>query len=210
MKRLIIMTIVFVGCLQTAFAQNTIESIRKAYQGQKEEIARMSENFPGEGTPPVYYHLHVSQNLPGTGMHHENVRMYYGELPSEEEGDPFPPHYLSFVSAKYNFAAREYYEEYLYDDKGQLMFIYAYTPNEELTRMLEFRLYFAGQRLLRLDVKASGDSVSFSDPLLASSFKDVYTGTTIPEEYSEYCSIYTSWASNYLKMFEAIDNRTHL
>ena len=210
MKRLIIMTIVFVGCLQTTLAQNTIESIRKAYQGQKEEIARMSENFPGEDTPHVYYHLHVSQNLPGTGMHHENVRMYYGELPSEEEGDPFPPHYLSFVSAKYNFAAREYYEEYLYDDKGQLMFIYAYTPNEELTRMLEFRLYFDGQRLLRLNVKASGDSVSFSDPLLASSFKDVYTGTTIPEEYSEYCSIYTFWASNYLKMFEAIDNRTHL
>lgn len=210
MKRAIIMTIVFVGCLQTALAQNTIASIRKVYQEQKEEIARMSENFPGDGTPPVYYHLHVSQNLPGTGMHHENVRMYYGELPSEEEGDPFPPHYLSFVSAKYNFAAREYYEEYLYDDKGQLMFIYAYTPNEELTRMLEFRLYFDGQRLLRLNVKASGDSVSFSDPLLASSFKDVYTGTTIPEEYSEYCSIYTSWASNYLKMFEAIDNRTHL
>ena len=205
------MTIVFVGCLQTAFAQNTIESIRKAYQGQKEEIARMSDEFPGEGTPPVYYHLHVSQNLPGTGMHHENVRMYYGELPSEEEGDPFPPHYLSFVSSKYNFAAREYYEEYLYDDKGQIMFIYAYTPNDELTKMLEFRLYFDGKRLLRLNVKASDESVSFADPVVPSaSFKDVYTGTTIPEEYSGYCSIYTSWASSYLEMFKAIDNRTHL
>ena len=44
----------------------------------------------------------------------------------------------SFVglTAKYNFAAREYYEEYLYDDKGQVMFIYAYTPNEDLTKIL--------------------------------------------------------------------------
>ena len=78
MKRTIILTIVFVGCLQTALAQNTIESIRKAYQEQKEAIAQMNDEFPGEGTPPVYYHLHVSQNLPGTGMHHENVHMYYG------------------------------------------------------------------------------------------------------------------------------------
>ena len=196
MKRVIIMTIVFVGCLQTAIAQNTIASIRKAYQDQKETIAQMSDDFPGEGAPPVYYHLHVAQNLPGTGPHHENVRMYYGELPSEEEGDPFPPHYLSFVTSKYNFAAREYYEEYLYDDKGQVMFIYAYTPNEDLTKILEFRLYFDGKRLLRLNVKADE--------------ADVYTGTTIPEEYSGYCSHYTAWARHNLDLFKAIDSHTHL
>ena len=196
MKRVIIMTIVFVGCLQTAIAQNTISSIRKAYQEQKETIAQMSDDFPGEGTPPVYYHLHVAQNLPGTGPHHENVRMYYGELPSEEEGDPFPPHYLSFVTSKYNFAAREYYEEYLYDDKGQVMFIYAYTPNEDLTKILEFRLYFDGQRLLQLNVKADET--------------DVYKGTTIPEEYSGYCSLYTDRARHNLDLFKAIDSHTHL
>lgn len=190
------MTIVFVGCLQTAFAQNTIASIRKAYQEQKEAIALMSDDFPGEGTPPVYYHLHVAQNLPGTGPHHENVHMYYGELPSEEEGDPFPPHYLSFVSSKYNFAAREYYEEYLYDDKRQVMFIYAYTPNEDLTKILQFRLYFDGQRLLQLNVKADE--------------ADIYTGTTIPEEYSGYCSLYTDWARHHLELFKAVDSHTHL
>ena len=205
------MTIVFVGCLQTAFAQNTIASIRKAYQEQKEAIALMSDDFPGEGTPPVYYHLHVAQNLPGTGPHHENVHMYYGELPSEEEGDPFPPHYLSFVSSKYNFAAREYYEEYLYDDKGRVMFIYARTPDVDFPKMHELRLYFDGDRLLRLNVKAADDLNSFEDKAVSTaSFKDVYTGTTIPEQYKEACSMYKSYARRFLEVFKAIDGNTYL
>ena len=210
MKRVIIMILVFMGSLQASMAQNTIASIRKAYQEQKETISHMSDEFPGEGAPPVYYHLHVAQNLPGTGPHHENVRMYYGDLPSEEEGDPFPPHYLSFVSSKYNFAAREYYEEYLYDNKGQVMFIYVRTPSEDLSKFYDFRLYFDGQRLLRLNVKASEDFVSANKSLDPASFKDVYTGTTIPEQYASYCSQYTAWARHYLDLFKSIDNHTHL
>ena len=204
------MTFVFVGCLQTTLAQNTIASIRKAYQEQKGTIAQMSDEFPGEGAPPEYYHLQVVQNLPGTGPHHENVRMYYGYLPSEEEGDPYPPHYLSFASSKYNFAAREYYEEYLYDNKGQVMFIYARTPSDDLSTIYEFRLYFDDQRLLRLNVKASEDFVSANKTLDPASFKDVYTGTTIPEQYANYCSPYTTWARHYLDLFKSIDNHTHL
>ena len=211
MKRAIIMIFVFVGSLQASIAQNTIASIRKAYQEQKETIAHMSDEFPSEGAPPEYYHLHVAQNLPGTGPHHENVRMYYGYLPSEEEGDPFPPHYLSFVSSKYNFAGREYYEEYLYDKQGQVMFIYAFTPSDDLSTMYEFRLYFDGQRLLRLNVKESKDFCSFDDhAAAAASFKDTYTGTTIPDQYTEYCPRYTTWARSYLELFKSIDNRTHL
>ena len=101
----------------SAVAQNTIDSIRKEYQGVKEWIALMSENFPSDGIPPEYYELRVAQNLAGSGPHHENIRMYYGELASDEEGDPYPPHFLRFATAEYNFAAREYHEEYLFDDK---------------------------------------------------------------------------------------------
>ena len=105
--------------------KHTIESIRKEYQSVHEWIALMSDNFPSDGIPPEYFDLRVVQNLPATGPHHENIRMYYGELEPEEEGDPYPPHYLRFTTIKYNYAAREFYEEYLYDDKGQVMFIYA-------------------------------------------------------------------------------------
>lgn len=210
MKR-IIMSVMLAGCLQAALAQNTIASIRKAYQEQKQIVAQMSDDFPMRGNPPEYYHLHVAQNLPGTGPHHENVRMYYGDLPTEEEYDPFPPHYLSLVSSKYNFAAREFYEEYLYDNQGQVMFIYARTPDVEFPKLHEFRLYFDGQRLLRLSVKVAEDLDSFEDKVVeAASFKEVYTGTTIPEQYADFCSRYTAWASHYLVMFKAVDGHTHL
>ena len=181
----------------SASAQNTVESIRKVYQEVHEMMAQMTPDKEGmSAMPPEYFDLQVVQNLPATGGHKENIRMYYGELEPEEEGDPYPPHYLRFTTAKYNFAAREFYEEYLYDDKGQVMFIYAYTPNEDLTKILEFRLYFDGQRLLQLNVKADET--------------DVYKGTTIPEEYSGYCSLYTDRARHNLDLFKAIDSHTHL
>lgn len=214
MRRAVILSIVLAGCVQAALAQNTIASIRKAYQEQKENIARMSDNFPSEGIPPEYYHLRVSQNLPGTGGHFENVRFYYGEERQEEkdgeEYNPYPPHYLTFVSSKYNFAAREFYEEYLYDENGQVMFIYARTPDLDFPKMHELRLYFDGKRLLRLNVKEAEDLESFEDAALKKAqFKDIYTGTTIPEAYEQFCNMYKNQAKRFLSVFKSIDDNTY-
>ena len=129
-KKVVFTLLLCIAGYLSVSAQNTVESIRKEYQNVHEWMAQMGDNFPSDGIPPVYFDLRVVQNLPATGPHQENIRMYYGELESEEEGDPYPPHYLRFVTAKYNFAAREFYEEYLYDDKGQVMFIYAITPSD--------------------------------------------------------------------------------
>ena len=94
LHRKVLSTLLLLGLCWTLTvnAQNTVESIRKAYQNVKKEIVQMSENFPLDGMPPEYYHLRVKQNLPATGGHEENIRMYYGELAPEEEGDPYPPH----------------------------------------------------------------------------------------------------------------------
>jgi len=192
-----------------AVAQNTIASIRKAYQEQKNVIAEMAEDFPYDGYPPCYYHLSVVMNLPATGLHRENIRMYFGEKDQDEEEDynPYPPHYLSFLTTKYNYAAREFYEEYLYDNQGQLMFIYAQTPDIDMSKMHELRLYFDGQKLLRLNVKASEELESYDDTAVKKAgFKDVYTGTTIPEAYKEFCDMYKSKAEQFLGMFKSIDN----
>lgn len=209
MRKTIFMSLLLVGCLQVALAQNTIESIRKAYQGKQAEIAEMSEDFPYEGYPPCYYQLSVVMNLPATGLHRENIRMYFGEMAQDDEDNynPYPPHYLSFLTTKYNYAAREFYEEYLYDEKGQLMFIYAQTPDIDMSRMHELRLYFDGQKLLRLNVKATDELESYDDTAVKKAgFKDVYTGTTIPEAYKESCDMYRTKASQYLGMFKSIDH----
>ena len=194
MRRTIIMNLLLVGCLQVVLAQNTIESIRKVYQAQKTVIAEMAEDYPYDGYPPAYYNLSVVMNLPATGLHHENIRMYFGEVEQdEEEYDPYPKHFLSFLTTKYNFAAREFYEEYLYDLNGKVMFIYAQTPDIEMGSMKECK-----------------DLTSFDDTAVKKAgFKDVYTGTAIPEAYQEPCRMYRQKAKQYLGMFKSIDNTVY-
>ena len=187
----------------TAGAQQTVESIRMEYQGVHEMIARMMPNEDGETAwPPVYYDLQVLQNLPGTGLHKENIRMFYGELEPEEEGDPNPPHYLQFTTAKYNFAAREFYEEYLYDDRGQVMFIYARTPDVDsgFVVLYELRMWFDNGHLLRFTAKREEGKA----------FKEIYSGTTIPEMYQSETDRCRQRAQRFLTMFKGIDDNTYL
>ena len=198
-----------------ASAQNTIQSIRKAYQDVHEMIDHMTakgDDFPA--MPPEYFDLQVVQNLPATGGHKENIRMYYGELEPEEEGDPYPPHYLRFVTAKYNFAAREFYEEYLYDDKGQVMFIYAITPDVTIGefKFYELRMWFDGERLLRFTAKKAEEPLEYYDfsSLRKATFKEEYSGTTIPELYQDETGRCQQRAHRFLTMFKGIDDNTYL
>ena len=214
MRRKIVFTLFLcMAWASTASAQNTIESIRKAYQDIHQTIAQMKPDGDGVGEmPPAYYNLQVVQNLPGTGPHEENIRMYYGDLEPKEEFDPYPPHYLRFTTVKYNFAAREFYEEYLYDSKGQVMFIYAITPDvgEDMVPY-ELRLWLDGNRLLRFTAKkAEGINSLDIASVRKASFREVYSGTTIPELYRRETSRCQQRAQKYLTMFKGIDDNTNL
>lgn len=195
----------------SALAQNSIETIRQEYKGVKEWIAMMSEDFPADGIPPEYYELRVLQNLAGSGPHRENIRMYYGELESEEEGDPYPPHFLRFATAEYNFAAREYREEYLFDNKGRLMFIYVLTPDVTMETVRELRMWFDGDRLLHFTAKKA-DGLDYIDleTLRKTTFQEEYSGTTIPDLYLNETNRCQHRALRLLGMFENIDGNTYL
>lgn len=192
-----------VGIAMTVQAQNTVESIRKEYGEMQELIRHMMQ----EGAcPPEYYNVHVVQNLPATGPHDENIYMYYGELESEEEGDPYPPHYLRFATAKYNFAVRQFYEEFMYNDKGQVTFIYARLAKYHWPLITELRMWYDGKRLLQLMVKDSGEQPDDGKAVL----KEVYKGKNIPEEYSDTYNVLVNRAERYKVMFKGIDDNTHL
>lgn len=213
-KKVVFTLLLCIAGYLSVSAQNTVESIRKEYQNVHEWMAQMGDNFPSDGIPPEYFDLRVVQNMPATGPHQENIRMYYGELESEEEGDPYPPHYLRFVTAKYNFAAREFYEEYLYDDKGQVMFIYAITPDVTSGDIIpyELRMWFDGKQLLRFNAKKyNGSMTDFNiSTLKKGSFKDEYTGKTIPELYQNEAERCQLRAQRFLTMFKGIDDNTYL
>ncbi len=197
----------------TIQAQNTIESIRKEYQNVQERIAHMMPDEDGNyAWPPEYYDLHVIQNLPATGPHHENIRMFYGkeEQEDEENYNPYPPHYLRFTTAKYNFAARQFYEEYLYDNKGQVIFIYAITPDvDENMTLYELRLWFDGKHLLRFTAKRAEGQEAYEN-LGKGTYKEVYTGKTIPELYRHETDRFLQRADRFKDMFKGIDNNTYL
>lgn len=214
MKRVVLSLLFFVTWVLTASAQNSIQSIRKAYQEVHEMIDKMTPKGDiSWEMPPEFYDLHVVQNLPGTGKHEENIRMFYGDLESEEEGDPFPPHYLRFTTAKYNFAAREYYEEYLYDDKGQVMFIYAIMADVIIGELIpyELRLYFDGERLLRFTAKKYDGQSGYLDiaSLRKAIFKEEFSGTVIPEKFGEATDSLKQRAKRFLTMFKGIDDNTY-
>ena len=214
-KRLVLALFLCVAWTLTASAQQTVEHIRKAYQDVHEMIDHMTpkgDDMPA--MPPEYFDLQVVQNLPATGGHKENIRMYYGELEPEEEGDPYPPHYLRFVTSKYNFAAREFYEEYLYDDKGQVMFIYALTPDVTLGELwpYELRMWFDGKRLIRFMAKKAEGPLDNADiaSLRKATFKEEYSGTAIPEKFLEEVERCQERAKRFLTMFKGIDDNTYL
>ena len=195
MRRVIIVIAFLTFSTLVAHAQYTIEDIRKSYASVKEYIAQMSGDFPTDGIPHEYYHLNVEQNLPGTGPHHEHVWMYFGE---QEVDAIYPPHYLWFTTKKYNYAVREYYEEYLYDNQGRIMFIYATNPDVVFGEIYEFRLYFDGQRLLKCIVKQRQADEK--------TYREVYNGPTIPEAYQETTGMLQGNATVNLRLFKEIDN----
>ena len=195
MRRTIVAIFLLTLWIQTAHAQYSIEDIRKSYANVKEHIAQMSGEFPSDGIPHEYYHLNVEQNLPATGPHHEHLWMYYGEL---EVDAIYPPHYLWFATKKYNYAAREYYEEYLYDNKGQLMFIYATNPDVIFGDIFEFRLYYDGQRMVKCIVKQRKWDEK--------TYREVYNGQEIPGAYIETIKMLRGNASVNLRLFKQIED----
>ena len=186
-----------------------LESIREEYREIQEIISLMSPDSEGfSAMPPSYYEVTKVQNLPATGMHRKVVRMYYGELPSEEEGDPYPPHYLRFVTSRYNYAAREFYEEYLFDDKGNLIFLYAITPDIYLDRLVhyELRLWLAPEaRIIRFTAKEAQGDEKYDGNLGAFNYKEVYSGTVIPDIYRDEVNLRLQRAKGFQTMFKGID-----
>lgn len=72
----------------------------------------------------------------------ENAEQIYADL------------HLDFATQKYNFAAREYYQEYLYDKQGRIEFIYAIKPDVINDIDYEYRFYFSQGRLIDILVKS--------------------------------------------------------
>ena len=205
MKKIFFIFLLLATCWQTAMAQNTVESIRERYQAMKEYAASHQGTNKWDGADfGEFYHLHGRQWLPATGGHIEDTFLYYGE----EENDTviYAPHYVKFVTKKYNYAAREFYEEYLYDADGQVAFIYAYDPmtqfegdNEDL--QYEFRFYLNKGKLLKAIVKCK----KYDEQ----EYKEVWNAKTLKDIYSDTFDIYQGVAQQMRQLFIDIEKEAY-
>ena len=175
-----VVLLLFALSLQTIGAQNTIESIRQRYADAKAYVStHTGENISDGADFGLYYHLEARQWLPGTGGHIEHTYLYYGEQESDDDVI-YAPHYLKFATKRFNFAAREYYQEFLYDEDGKVAFIYGYDPmtkleGDEDDQQYEFRFYFSNGRLIRAIIKRK----SYDEE----EFRQIYSGSTLKPAY---------------------------
>ena len=193
----------FLCCLsfQMTSAQDLKEAIRDHYSAVKESIANLSQiEAEGEKYPVnECYKVKVKQNLPGTGLHEEDVTLYYGEVEGRDE--VYPAHWLEYVSVSYNFADRKYYQEFLFDNKGHITFIYALNPEVEDGKEHEFRLYFDKGKLF--------DALVKSRKVGGKDFSKEYSGKTLPLKYHTLYQQLADEITKYGRLFEAIDGATH-
>ena len=202
MKKTLFLIVCLMAMSPFANAQTAIAKIRKHYNDVKQLTTTMADpyKFPAEmdenhSTVPSYYHLNIEENYPGTGMHHENVFIYHDEVEGRAE-EVFPPKRISFVTVKYNFAASNFYEEYLYDKSGRPEFIYVTMPEDADFQDTEYRFYFSSGKLIKAIVKTRSSENA--------DFKEVHNAASVPAKYNSNYQLFLKKADQYKKLFQAV------
>ena len=208
MKRTVFILAAFMAVSQLVSAQTSIENIRKHYNDTKEWVDGMADPyvFPldaSEEKPnvPNYYLVNIEENYPGTGMHHEKVYIYHVDIEGSSQEEIFPPQRIDFAKTNYNFAAREFYEEYLYDEKGRVEFIYAKQCVDDVFEDTEFRFYFNAGKLIKVIIKTRAND--------GEEYKETFNGTKVPERYKRQYNSLTNKAGLIKKMFDAVNVYQH-
>ena len=125
-RKVLLLTFLVFSCM-TLQAQSSpqakarVAEIRKMYADAKDLVEKNGKgNTPRSDTEIVSQYV-----VPGTGPTKEVIHYYY-ELQSDGElGVPFYQSYL--ITRKYNVAAREFYQEFLYDkERHELVFAFRY------------------------------------------------------------------------------------
>ena len=194
------LTMILLACsiACSVHAQDAKKNIREHYTAVKEELKTYDElKETGDMYPvPQIYSVVIKQNLPGTGYHEETIQMLYREETKYDE-QIYADLYLDFATKKYNFAARQFYEEYLYDKQGRIQFIYGLESDYGDVYQREYRFYFSQGRLIDVNIKSRAND--------GDTFNDVYNGKYVPKEYNSYYQARMSSSKSIMSIFKTID-----
>ena len=172
----------------------SVETIRKDYADAQQHVSLMNDP---EYPPTNRYQVVREKMLCGSGQHKETVSLYFYE-DENNDGNVCEKRSIRLATSTYNFAAREYYEEYLYDKAGNVEFIYAKDIDSEDWSEVEYRFYFDKKGVIKTTVqrKKNGDD----------NFTQEYSGSKVPDKYSKAFATYKHNAAAFKEQFKAIDS----
>ena len=133
---------------QTGAAKKTVDEIREQYASAKQRIEYNNSMEEARNQMTV----NLSHMVPGTGHQEKVVTFYFTTYFDEGVGEYISKPY--FITATYNVAARKYYDEYLVDNKGDVIF--AYLSGDSFDASIgreEGRFYWKAGRLVHKQVK---------------------------------------------------------
>lgn len=154
MKKLSILFLCLLATVATqaqtsAKAKERVAEVRKLYAAAKERMAQndREENPARSGMETTFYYM-----VPGAGPTKHHIHYYFGEEESDEgETTGFTPY---FITVSYNVAARNFYEEYLIDEKTEkLIFAYFHVPEYDGSKSEARYYYDKNGELAHQDVK---------------------------------------------------------
>ena len=155
MKKIFYTLLLFCSCIITDAAAQNIASIRERYSTVKDMIAMQQQDENTNNSSQITW----SQNVPGTGPQTCNYTLYFTPLEMNEDGY-FKNQKLQFAQSKYNIAACDFYEEYLYDRFENLIFIYTRQPSEDGSASVDTRVYLNQGAVLKMTVNEVRDGKS--------------------------------------------------
>ena len=127
-RQTILLLMLLVGLAMPAMAQNKNKKVEDrillAREKYADGLALIEANAPD--TYPLNYTSVVRrQNWAAVGEREDKMDFYYHEI--EDEEDPYPVGYtLRMVRRTYNVAARDFLEEYLFDDNEKPLFFFTH------------------------------------------------------------------------------------
>lgn len=154
MKRITIYGILLLMALTmqaqtSAKAKERVAEVRKLYAAAKERMAQndREENPARSGMETTFYYM-----VPGAGPTKHHIHYYFGEEENDEgETTAFTPY---FITVSYNVAARNFYEEYLIDEKTEkLIFAYYHAPEFDGSKSETRYYYYKDGEVAHQDVK---------------------------------------------------------
>ncbi len=165
MKKQLLSLLVLLIFSFSVFAQKSIdkqiENIRKTYTEVSQKIESTEKDEESGRTSELAVNELVINKLNKSWSAVGNYRVVFKFYYQNKDEEPYPTQLLK-VTKKSEISARNYYEEYLYDKEGNLIFYFEKSEDGEFPE--ERRIYFNKQKPIRIiEDKAKREKLTKAD-----------------------------------------------